>query len=442
MSVFFMILSIFIINKYSKNNLSKYFLLFFSITNSILILLASSLSMYYDMPLWHSIYFSLLLLSFVIGYLVIESKYFVYKVDNDKVDNVIDISELIKPYKKMFSIIGLIIMFILVFYLYKYKILENEYGVVSARNIKFTLGFLFKTPLEYAFFRYIIEPFVTIITILFSLLILGKQYRSILFYQCILCIILYSEIGKGRFIYFDIIVYLFIFILFLYAKNLVSFLKKNIKLLIFSAAAVILLLLIMTLSRMGSGLGDTNSIINGITNTFEQLIQYFSGPYKMFSEAINLNYRSLISNDGIIFPILGGLDELIKLFFNFVGFEFITTNTVISNLTNVPIAIGNNLSMNAFYTGFFNFYLSGGIVGSIIISLIFGMFVSILHYRVNLDNLVQIMLVALLTYPATLIMLRWELQSAAYICTLFYLLLFLLFKKKANLKELKKWTIR
>lgn len=432
MSVFFFILSILIILKYSKNNLSKYFLLFFSIINSILILLASSLSIYYDMPIWHSVYFSLLILSFIIGYLTIKPKY-----RTNEADTIINFPELIKPYKKLFSIVGLIVLLILVFYLYKYKVLEDKYGVISARNIKFTLGFLFKTPLEYAFFRYIIEPIVTIITIFFSLMILSKQYKSILFYQCILCIFLYSEIGKGRFIYFDIIVYLFILILFLYEKNLLLFLKKNIKLLIISAMVVIILLLIMTLSRMGSDLGNTDSITNGIFNTFKQVILYFSGPYKMFSEAINLNYRNLINNHGILFPIFGGLDELIKLFFNFIGFEFVTTNTIISNFTNVPISIGNNLDMNAFYTGFFNFYLTGGIIGSIFISFIFGMIVSFLHNRMNLNNLFQIMLVALLTYPATLIMLRWELQSAAYMCTLLYLIICQLFKKKINLKELK-----
>ena len=432
MSVFFFILSILIILKYSKNNLSKYFLLFFSIINSILILLASSLSIYYDMPIWHSVYFSLLILSFIIGYLTIKSKY-----RTNEADTIINFPELIKPYKKLFSIVGLIVLLILVFYLYKYKVLEDKYGVISARNIKFTLGFLFKTPLEYAFFRYIIEPIVTIITIFFSLMILSKQYKSILFYQCILCIFLYSEIGKGRFIYFDIIVYLFILILFLYEKNLLLFLKKNIKLLIISAMVVIILLLIMTLSRMGSDLGNTDSITNGIFNTFKQVILYFSGPYKMFSEAINLNYRNLINNHGILFPIFGGLDELIKLFFNFIGFEFVTTNTIISNFTNVPISIGDNLAMNAFYTGFFNFYLTGGIIGSIFISFIFGMIVSFLHNRMNLNNLFQIMLVALLTYAATLIMLRWELQSAAYMCTLLYLIICQLFKKKINLKELK-----
>ena len=65
------------------------------------------------------------------------------------------------------------------------------------------------------------------------------------------------------------------------------------------------------------------------------------------------------------------------------------------------------------------------------------MIVSFLHNRMNINNLFQIMLVALLTYPATLIMLRWELQSAAYMCTLLYLIICQLFKKKINLKELK-----
>lgn len=418
-----LLLSIGIICKFSKKKFTKYYLSLFSAINILLISYASLSSKYYAIPIEHTIYFILLVTLFAFGYLLYENK----SKQNDKNENK-DRKKLedflsSKKTRYLVSIILLIIITILLYYLIKFKQLEKIYGIATTRLLKFTLGYLFKTPLEYAFFRYIIESLISIFSIIVSYMIVNKLYKNIIFFEMIISIFLYSEIGRGRFIYFDILVYILFFLLLLHANDLINYLKQNKKSLSVIFTLVILILVVVTLSRLNLSSGDT-SILNSIESTIDQAINYFSGPYKMFSEAIKLDYKSQLSNTNtLFFPILASIEELIKLALNFVGCNFTTTNTLISNLTSTPIVIGKNLEMNAFYTGFFNFYLRGGMIGSTVLIFIYGLSLSWIHdILMKNKSVINYFIIALITYPTLMIMLRWEFQSTPFFCSLLMLL--------------------
>lgn len=434
---YFIILFIFlvILFKFTKSNFTKYYLAIFSIINFILIIYASVSTKYYSIPIEHTIYFLLLILLFSFGYIFFENK--INK--DDGVDCIVENKENLgntffsKKVMLIISLLTFIVIGILIYYLINFKKLESQYGIATTRLLKFTLGYLFKTPLEYAFFRYVIEALISVYAIMVSYMLVNKMYKNITFFEMILSIFLYSEIGRGRFIYFDILVYIVFFIIILHSDNLLNFIKQNKKSLSVTFLFVTFVLFVVTFARMNLQ-SNGASIIDGIESTLDQVIVYFSGPYKMFSEAIKMDYRAQLAGNNITtFPLFASVDELIKLIFNFFGGNFVTTNTLISNLTNTPIVIGKNLEMNAFYTGFLNFYLSGGLVGSCFLMFFYGIIISFIHkLLMKSSHVINYLLMALISYPTLMIMLRWEFQSAPFFCSLALLLIikFLIERKK------------
>lgn len=335
----------------------------------------------------------------------------------------------IKPSKNKI-IIAILIVFtiVLIYYKLRYDNLIDEYGVSTARLIKFELGMLFRTPLENAAYRYVIEPGITLIIINLAFNIAMKKVKSVIVLLSFVSIFLYSSIGMGRFTYFDFAIYSMLVILLYYSQNIVLFIKENYKWISLTISLVTLILIFVTLERLGVDFTDFGSIKNGIEESMNHLLLYFTGPYGIFNYAIENDYRGVIlSNYGgvIANSTIGGLDELVKLSLNFIGQDFITINSVLSSLTSVPVEIGANISMNAFYTAYFNFYVDFGIIGLLIIPFSFGFFSAFINHLVYKKQSIYILFIAIINnYCMLMMILKWEYQSAPTWMLFIWLLIF------------------
>src|SRR5699024_883285 len=136
-----------------------------------------------------------------------------YKINNDIIFG--------KDIEKLLLITQIIIFPILLFYVVKYQRLLDELGHTYARLIKYDLGLLFSSVFESALYSYILQPLLTIISILVAIKFVQGKIRNITFILMFINLILNTQIGLGRFGYFQLLVYIFT-IYFLY-KNKITY---------------------------------------------------------------------------------------------------------------------------------------------------------------------------------------------------------------------------
>ncbi|MCL6605979.1 MAG: hypothetical protein K6T94_24195, partial [Paenibacillus sp.] len=206
--------------------------------------------------------------------------------------------------------------------------------------------------------------------------------------------LLFASIGNGRFIYFEILFFAIISFGFkfdIFRKLKTNFKKMNNMSKVFYAFLFLFVIYFMNLSsakRIGIQSPSFSESINIFVNySLKQFVIYFTGPFRSLDFFLSSKiYETTGFTLGRSF--FSGIEEMINTFIIFLSgnsVSFHTANEITSSYTVSPILVGNNISFNAFYTNVMNFYLDGGLLFVITLSLFYG-FVTALLYRYYLSN--------------------------------------------------------
>ncbi|MFC4354212.1 O-antigen polymerase [Chryseomicrobium palamuruense] len=380
---------------------------------------------------------------FTIGYFLVISKK--KKLNQPKIFS-FDINN------KWIFILQLPLLSILFYYFIKYNMLLNSLNIIEARNIKYQIGFLFSTPLEYMFNIIIIEPLMSITMLLFSIKLFRKKSKDFTTLLMAFNIFLSSQIGLGRLVFFELMVYLFVTYIVFKSMSIKenaqklkgkTYLKEQSHKGKLKAVTLIILIFVLvtgmayiTMLRRGISVFTIDTLMEGYSLLFRQTIVYFVGPFRSLDYLIN---SDIINIYGLFWGKLtfGGIENLVGYIFLFLDPNYKIANYVIGPLTQNPITIGNGVEFNAFYTSLMNYYLDFNIIGVLIIPLIYGM---INAYITNLflrkTNIVTLMLFIFITYQSIASSFRWNFQfPGSWIVILILVILGIIIKKNNYLKE-------
>ncbi|WP_426350468.1 O-antigen polymerase [Alloiococcus sp. CFN-8] len=338
--------------------------------------------------------------------------------------------------KKFFLYLQVLIIIILTYYFIKYKRVVSMVGAEEARLYRYSVGKVFESTIEIVFFNTFIEAFIIIAVILFSYLIVYKKYRQPSFILLGINIFLYTEIGSGRSIIIDILLYSIIFYLIMNKNKLFSYKIDRIKDFKFSKKRIykylpIVIFIMVVLSylswitstRMGGSEFSIGALLSGFSEFFKQIILYFNGPFRAFQYGVE-NYGEQI---GLFYSraTFAGIDEIVRNFIRVIGIDYMPANSIIGDiLQNNQIPIGTSLMFNYAYTYLMIFYFDFKIVGIIIFPILYGFFIRIIIFIHEKErNIYSLMLLAFLINSMVYSVFKWPLQSpsAIIVITIFYL---------------------
>lgn len=163
---------------------------------------------------------------------------------------------------------------------------------------------------------------------------------------------------------------------------------------------------------------------------YEYLIRYFTAPFIALDTFIhNLHMGEFYFGRVTFTP----LDTIFVYFTRRFDDSVVNISESISHYTRDFIDIGNGYTHNAFYTSIYNFYLDGGIIALIIISLVLGIIVGVTYNKFSQrPNLFTASLLILLIYITVIATLRWEFINLWPMVVIIYL--FLLITKVGSKK--------
>ncbi|KTD88417.1 O-antigen polymerase [Paenibacillus etheri] len=317
-----------------------------------------------------------------------------------------------------FMIIQFVVSVVLIYFYRKYNFLLGSMSILDSRRIVYEQGLLFGSSFSTVFYNWIIIPIVkTSILLLISNLILnGKKNLSLLI--AVVNCMLFSLIGGGRFIYFEIIFFAIISFGFkydMYKSVKVNFSKgRRIPKIIYVVMLIfaVYFMNLNTVRRLGINsptIKDSYEIFKNVS--LKQLVIYFTGPFRALDVFLNSRVYEVT---GYTFgrSFLSGFEEILNTFFIFVSrnmFSFNTANNISSLFTTPEIVIGNNVTFNAFYTALMNFYLDGGIAFVIVLSFVFGLFMAIMYkYYLHNVNILSFSLLVFMVYQMVATEFRWN----------------------------------
>ena len=367
--------------------------------------------------------FILNVVAFITMYLLVDKKYSGKSINlfNKKEDQVKINTENkyfnIKTYQSAFVvwIVGILVMTILLIYLKKYNILLEEYGMSYARIIRFELGYMLKSPFELLFYNYILQAILNIISILVVINILNGKFRNPIIYIGIINIVLNSQIGKGRMIIFELLIYFIIGFIIYFYDEIWKYIKKYWYIILIIFVVCGSAMTVLTLVRLNTDFTNMESIKMNIKETFDQVILYFTGSIRAFDYSLVNNYRdTIIEQYGHTWGMatFAGINEVIIMFFRGLGMEIATTNMAIGSLTQPAIFIGENVQYNAFYSAVLNYYIDFGVVGVALFSGLFGAFSAFLIKKsLKTKDVYYTMILIFNLYIIIFSLLRWEYQA-------------------------------
>lgn len=391
------------------------------------ILYAISMANPYDLyPLSNSTYTLLFLntLMFFIGYLIISYKKKDYRLNLD--NNFYKLNRIL-------LVTQIIILPILIYYNVKYQMLLNTLGHTYARTIKYDLGLLFNSVFESAFYSYILQPVLLVISILTAIKFIKKDIKNLTFILMLLNVVLNTRIGLGRFGYFELIAFILIIYFLIKIRNKHKFTINKHKLgqkviIAISGFFFITLMNYTLLIRKGFEEVSIDSIMEGYILLFEQGVSYFVGPFRAFDYLIHNDLFNEYFYGRLTF---GGVDHIFGMFFKLIDSNYITAYQSINPIIQDPIYIGDGKTFNAFYTSLMNHYLDLNIIGILIFPLLYGM---VTAYVVNLfvknQNIGSLSLVVFVVYNAILSSLNWSYQNVStWVALGLLIILYIYFKK-------------
>ncbi len=387
--------------------------------------------------------------AFIVMYLLVDKKYtsndinLTNKVWAKKSIKQDDAFFDIKTYQSGFVVwtIGIIIMIILLRYLSEYNKLLDIHGMSYARIIRFELGYMLKSPFELLLYNYIIQSIVSVITLLIPIHILNRKYRNPIVYIGIIIVLLNSQIGKGRMIIFELIIYFILAFIIYFYDEIWKHTKKYWYIIIAIIGIGGIGMVFLTLVRLRTDFTSIESIRINLKATFDQVILYFTGSIRAFDYSLINNYRdNIISQYGHTWggATFAGINEVVVMFFRGLGREIPTVNMMLGTLTQPAIFIGENIQYNAFYTAVFNFYMDFGVFGILLFSGLFGAYSSfVIRKTLKSNNVYCVMILIFNLYIMLFSLLRWEYQSpSTWIIILIILIVYTVNKKYVSYYKL------
>ena len=239
--------------------------------------------------------------------------------------------------------------------------------IENVRNISYSVAFgtkdytkIYFNPIIYYTYQYLIRGFAFFdLTYSIGRLIYEKNYK--ISKLSLFNFILFILIMQSRIEFMKVIIFLIIFFLYANIKIKTHVKRKLRKIGLIVGIAIFITLSIRTVAT------EKNVIIHA----FDSFIIDFSGSNYMFScfyDEFQNGFR--LKDSSIILKYLGGIGLLIELVLSFFGFKF--DHTLVNNYLLKAHYIGSSDHYNAFYTIYFEFLNSGGIIGCVLFSAIFG----------------------------------------------------------------------
>lgn len=180
----------------------------------------------------------------------------------------------------------------------------------------------------------------------------------------------YASLGGGRFGYLRIAIGIaFVgFCLYMNKENQ----KRRIRQILCLSIVFVLLIGIMTISRLSVSVQGEEGIQDAIEATSKQMVSYAVGPIIAYDYALSHNYKERIGGYKYGGLTLAAPELLLYIILNKMG---ITYEKALDDLVEIKqneiITIGDD-SWNALYTSLLYYYLDFGWIGIIIIPLLFG----------------------------------------------------------------------
>lgn len=274
----------------------------------------------------------------------------------------------------IYKLLSIIVFITLLFYLNRFSLLKTTVSPDKLRLIKFEFGLLFQTGGEYYFYRYFIDTVIRyqILISICNIII----YRDIQKWDLLIAlnVFLYTLIGEGRMLYFNILL-IFIVSYFFFNKKINRKVQIKFKPLFGLIACFFILsigLSYLTLSRLNISVKSWRDLYKGFLITWNQGVTYLVGPLQAFTKYLEESeYLSIIPMMGT--SSLSGLFEPLSLPFRLFGLN-LNPNEIIGNITSKTVEIGNVKEFNAFYTVFLNGILDGNIIGVFMLAISLGFF--------------------------------------------------------------------
>ncbi|MGN3392904.1 O-antigen polymerase [Enterococcus gallinarum] len=310
----------------------------------------------------------------------------------------------------------LLIVFLLMYYLFKYNNLKAFLPAYKLRIVRYQVGELFSSGVELLFYNYVITTVVE----LFGLLAIAKFIKNNKFdftsFLSLLSLFLYSLIGLGRFGLFNALYFIVAGFWFLKSSETTKIMYKKSIFKKFSKIIVPVIFLLVGMvfigiNRFSSSSDNFKGFFSSLESSFSQAILYFIGPLR------SLDYFFNISSNYLPQHYLGqaffsGINEFFYFIFSYLGIYLTSTNSVISDLTSTSITIGNGVQFNAFYTAVFNAYLDGGVLGIIFFAALLGVIASLIwNFHIKRKNYYSYSLIVYFSLMLASTVYRFEFQQ-------------------------------
>lgn len=333
------------------------------------------------------------------------------KIRNDRI---LSIEESVLK-SSLFKIILVACFVIILYYGLKYASIYLVMGS-GARATRFGTGELFSSTSILFVYSLFISTFSISCIYIFSYILVFSRKKGIVFLLSFFIIIISAYIGGGRAGFFSIIlaIALFSFIKKSLLKSPIKIeyifrnkMKKNNMLILFIIIAILFILsVLVTVMRMS----ENASFFDGLYLLSEQLIVYMVGPFRAFDYGISQYAPTL----GYLYGAgtFAGIGEFIFFLMHLIGVNVYYANSIIGNLLGLYIDIGGGHIFNYAFTNNMIFYFDFGIIGVILFSFLFGIFVRyIINLFIKKTNIYTLILLGYIFEAMMYSLFSWKLQS-------------------------------
>ena len=226
---------------------------------------------------------------------------------------------------------------------------------------------------EHLIGNYLVTPIIYFSIILISLFFFEKQYNKLLMFTTIVCVglFVFSSGERGIVLSFGLFMILAYFIQG--RKIKINILKKAMLLILL--AIFVYFLVYITIVR--GTLADFHNVLCTVT-------LYFSAPYIFYEQLSSYALQDNVLLFGGAF--FGGILDTFILGLRYIGLDISTMSSYISRHNQMSLAVGNNLSYNAFPTMVYTFLYDFNYVGVILGPLLFGIIVTISYKKMIMTN--------------------------------------------------------
>lgn len=324
---------------------------------------------------------------------------------------------------RVFFALQIILLGVFVYYFVRYNALLKVHGASMARMIKFQLGLLFHSTLEAMVYQYLISALFYVSMFYYVTHFFSKFRFNIGIVLIAVNTVLFSLIGQGRFVFFNLLLLILIECMNAVAEN-----PKRLKRVVIPVCALFVVLagfmVGVTLLRMGAGLSALGQKLDSIVF---QVYMYFTGGMKALQKLIAASATEVhtfvpgqFTFNVIMDPLLSVLSKV---------FPSLAVEDAMVFLQN-PVPISAYTETNALFTYYINFFMDFSYAGMLIIPLFLGAFLALCVYFVRKSNIAVRMFAFCNILFLVNGVLRWEYQNYEDIMALILIILCYYFTKE------------